>query len=107
MTEKARRMYFGSYAAADACLFRQQMVSTMTRFLEIELEVGLTFARAATQSTVTVDVVHNRKLARKAYDTVSRSLGQADLMDCRSKKVVNRLQRLKVALFRLGDPPPE
>ena len=42
------------------------MVTAMFRFLEIELEVGLTFAKAAENAPSTEDLLHNRKLARRA-----------------------------------------
>lgn len=77
----------------------------MFRFLEIELEVGITFAKAAENAASTEDLLHNRKLARRAYDSVLRHTSRANSTGLETKRITTRLRKLRLALFRLGDLP--
>lgn len=83
--------------------FQQQMDAAMSRFLVVELEVGLTFAKAAINAHWTQELLHNRKLARKAYDTATRLMNQAKLTEAEAKGLDSGLQSLKLALSQLGD----
>jgi len=88
----------------DLSLFRQQMDSAMARFLVIEVEVGIGFARAAHHALWTRDLLHNRELARKAYDTALQRMDHVRLAEREAKRLMKDLQKLRLALYQLGDP---
>jgi hypothetical protein len=75
----------------------------MSRFLDIELDVGRTFAWAAMNSRWTGDVLHNRRLARKAYNTTARLISHPKLTDTDAKKLAKKMELLKLTLIQLGD----
>jgi hypothetical protein len=89
---------------ADLSVFRLQMNAAMSRFLEIELKIGQTFADAAINSRWTQELLHNRRLARRAYDTTVRLRDHANLAKADARRVDSELQRLKWKLSQLGDP---
>ena len=88
---------------ADLASFRQQMDAAMSKFLEIELKVGQTFAKAAINAQWTRELLHNRRLARRAYVTTTRLMGSAKLTEANARKVARELQILRLLLSQLGD----
>ena len=84
--------------------FKGQMNAAMSRFLEIELEIGQTFADAAIHARWTQELLHNRRLARRAYDTTIRLMRHANLAKADARKVAIKLHRLRQKLSQLGDP---
>lgn len=82
----------------------EQVDTALSRLLVIEAEIGLTFAQAATSADSTGECLHNRRLARQAYDNALRWVHNARLDDEDVKALRWRLQLLKAELCRLGDP---
>jgi hypothetical protein len=82
----------------------QEIDTALSRLLFIEAEVGLTFAHAAISADSTGECLHNRKLARRAYDNAGKWLARAKLADGDTNALCNRLQTLRRELRRLGDP---
>lgn len=91
------------FVAVGRVPFRREMNAAMSRFLQIELQVGQTFAKAAINARWTRESLHNRRLARKAYDTTKR-LMDAKLTKAKSRKISKQLEILKLMLSQLGDP---
>ena len=83
--------------------FRQEMDAAMSKFLEIEVEVGQTFAKAAANAQWTHELLHNRRLARRAYDTTTRLMTSAKLTEVNARKIARELQILRLMLSQLGD----
>jgi hypothetical protein len=81
----------------------EQMNAAMSRYLFIQLEVGLTFAQAATQASWTEDVLHNRRLARRSYDRTKKLLQHVPLTGPEAHHLLQQLRSLESALRRLGD----
>jgi hypothetical protein len=94
----------GQLTSTDLFQFRRQMDVAMSRFLEIELEIGRTFAEAAIQAPWTAEALHNRRLARRAYDTTIRLMHRAKFEKAGVRKFSRDLERLKCLLSQLGDP---
>ena len=104
--DKTRLSHSGErWPGIDLSGLRMQMYTAMFRFLKIELGVGLTFARAAQHALWTSDLLHNRRLARKAYDAVVRRIEKVRFSKDEAKEIASRLQQLRLALLQLGDPP--
>ena len=88
----------------DSIATWQQVDTALSRLLVIEAEIGLTFAQAAISSNSTGECLHNRRLARQAYDNAERWMLRARLDDKETKALCSKLQLLKTELCRLGDP---
>jgi hypothetical protein len=88
----------------DLDVVRKQIRGVMSRFVVVELEVGFAFARAAADARETRDILHNRNIARKAYDMAGKMMVRGHITEvdlCALK--VQRL-RLLSELRKLGDP---
>jgi hypothetical protein len=88
----------------DSAPLRQQLDAAMTRYLVIELEVGLAFAQAAANAEHTKDLLHNRQIARRAYDSACMLMRRAYFHNIELHYLQNTLQKLRLALRGLGDP---
>ncbi len=74
------------------------------RFLRTELELGLTFASIALQKNGSAEKKQRNWVnARKAYDTVIRSLENSTLTSDEAQGLESRLSNLKAHLVTLGD----
>lgn len=82
----------------------EQVDTALSRLLVIEAEIGLTFAQAATSANSTGECLHNRRLARQAYDNAGRWMRRARLDDEDAKALGGKLRLLRDELCRLGDP---
>jgi len=94
----------GDTPAMDALRFRHEMDAAMSRFLAVEVEVGHAFAKAATDARWTREVLHNRRLARRAYDTATRLMRQVRFAEGEAQTLARRLENLRLSLSKLGDP---
>jgi len=91
-------------ARSDSLRLWNEMDAAMSRFLVVEAGVGRAFAKAAIDARETREALHNRQLARKAYDTIVRLMSQVRLTKADAKTLHRGLQHLKQVLSQLGDP---
>jgi hypothetical protein len=82
----------------------QQVDAARYRFIGVETDLGLTFARAAIGAHSTDECLHDRQLARKAYDTAAKIMTTSVLAGRQAATLRRKLQLLKDLLGRLGDP---
>jgi hypothetical protein len=85
----------------------RQLEDAMLSFLSVELEVGLMFARAARGTEDVGELLHNRRLARKAYDTFEKMIQQnrqVRMTNAVEHDLRNRQRALWNALKTLGEP---
>jgi hypothetical protein len=85
-----------------------KLEAAMWAFLSMELDVGLMFARAATGTADVGEVLRNRRLARKAYDTFDRMIERIPGKSTDGDGLKVRQATLLQALRDLGEPdlPP-
>jgi hypothetical protein len=88
----------------DAVAIWQQVDTAIERFLVLETDIGMTFAEAARHALCTEECLRNRRLARRAYETAQRWTRRVRFSGEAEKTYCRKLQRLKEALNRLGDP---
>lgn len=81
-----------------------QVDTAIQQFLVIEVTIGMTFARAGMNALTTGECLRSRQLARRAYDTGSRWVERARFTAEGIKTYRRKLQELRFALNRLGDP---
>jgi hypothetical protein len=82
----------------------QQVDSALCRLLILETDIGMNFARVATFADSTGESLHNRRLARRAYDTAEKWMARARLTSEEKKILSVRMKSLREALRGLGDP---
>jgi hypothetical protein len=90
----------------SAVEWRRQLNAAMSRFVAIELEVGLTFAQAVSHASWTRDCLRYRRLARRAYDNANRWVERTRLTRAQFEQLSKKLITLQLALGHLGDPAP-
>jgi hypothetical protein len=78
--------------------------AALVGFLLVELDLGMTFARAAMDATGSRERLRNRRLARSTYDTVVRLGERAKPTGPDTAKLAAKTSELKSALRGLGDP---
>ncbi|HYK37593.1 hypothetical protein [Alloacidobacterium sp.] len=88
----------------DSIATWQQVDTALSRLLVIEAEIGLTFTQAANAANSTGECLHNRRLARQAYDNARNWMRRARLDDTDAKALCSKLELLGNELCRLGDP---
>jgi len=88
----------------NAAAVWQELDTALGRLAVIETEVGMTFALAAIHAESTQDCLHNRKLARRAYDTAQRWMDRGKLDERELKLLHSKLRMLGSVLRQLGDP---
>src|SRR5215475_13086499 len=88
----------------DSARVWQQVDTAIQEFLVLEVSVGMTFADSATRAHSTKEGLHNRKMARRAYDTGMRWRTRARFTQQDTKVYDRKLRELRLALNRLGDP---
>jgi hypothetical protein len=88
----------------DSATVWQQVDTAIQQFLILEVRVGMTFAETATRAQSTDECLHNRQLARRAYDTGVRWRARARFTQEDTRVYGRKLQELRLALNRLGDP---
>jgi hypothetical protein len=89
---------------ADSAAISQHLSTVMSRFLAVELEVGFMFAQAATESRETRTLLHNRMIARKAYDMAGKMMNRAHITKMELRMLRTRREKLRSVLCGLGDP---
>ncbi len=72
-------------------------------FISIDLDIALTFAQIALQTREREKAIRNQHNARKAYDTVLRYVGTANLSRFEQENLTRKLALLKTALRSLGE----
>ncbi len=72
-------------------------------FIMTDLDVAITFAKIARESTDQEKVIRNRQNARKGYDAVVHFLSTASLTPMGQKTIKEKLEWLKSALSSLGE----
>ena len=82
----------------------QQVNAARCRFIGVETDLGLTFARSAMGADSTEECLHNRRLARLAYDTATKMMTTTALADRQAATLRRKTKLLKALLGRLGDP---
>jgi hypothetical protein len=82
----------------------QQVDSALCRLLFLETDIGMNFAHVAVSADSTREGLHNRQLARRAYDNAERWMSRATLTRGEKKMLCGRMQCLREALRGLGDP---
>lgn len=82
----------------------QQIDTAVCRLMFLEAAVGMTFAEAAINAYSTDECLHNRKMARRAYDTAQTWMHRGRLTDVETKDLRAKLLCLGEILRRLGDP---
>lgn len=87
----------------DAATIRREIEAALLRFLLLELDLGMTFAKAAEDATETRERLHSRMLARRTYETVVRLGGKVQPTEKRAE-LEAKMARLISALRGLGDP---
>ena len=88
----------------DPVIVWQQLEQAMVTFLRIESETGLVFARAASATTEIPDLLHHRRLARKAFDTFQRLAGEMGALNPALHAWDGKRTALQSALKKLGEP---
>jgi hypothetical protein len=88
----------------DAAAVWQELDAAIGRLAVIETEVGMTFALAALHAESTQECLHNRQLARTAYDTAQKWMNRTKFKGDEEKVLCSKLLILGSALRRLGDP---
>jgi hypothetical protein len=88
----------------DLATVWQQIDSAIQQFLVVEVDIGMTFAEAAMSASSTSERLHNRQLARRAYDTGLRWMIRARFTRQDTKTYHRRLRQLRLVLNQLGDP---
>jgi hypothetical protein len=76
---------------------------TGTQFLKVDVATGLTFAKAALDSSDAEKKRRNQKSARKAYDTIVRMLNKITPSDADAQQLNDSLHQLKKNLIQLGE----
>ena len=71
-------------------------------FIKTDLDIAITFAQIAQESTDENKAARNLRNARKAYDAVLHFLSTAALTP-RDRKITEKLAWLKSALMALGE----
>jgi hypothetical protein len=89
---------------AKASLIQQQMKREIEHFVDMELDIGMTFAEAARYAESTHELLRNRRIARQAFDVANGRLKQLSGSLKTIKRIATRLGLLRVALVQLGDP---
>jgi hypothetical protein len=88
----------------DSATVWQQVDSAIQHFLILEVDIGMTFAEAATHASSTQERLHNRRLARKAYDSSAKWFARARFTEPDARTHNLKLRELRLALNKLGDP---
>jgi hypothetical protein len=88
----------------DSVAVWHQVDAAISTLVMTEANVGLTFAQAAAYAVSTRECLHNRKLARRAYENAQRWLLRVRQGNGDDEAVQNKLQLLEEMLRRLGDP---
>jgi hypothetical protein len=88
----------------DSAIVWQQVDTAVQQFLIVELDLGMTFVRAAADADNTQERLHNRRLARKVYDNGLRWVVRARFNQEETKTYYEKLRLLRLALNKLGDP---
>jgi hypothetical protein len=88
----------------DPTAIWQQTNAALSKFLSLELDIGLAFAQAADKAASTRDLLRSRRSARKAYDTACSMMRKTKLTESDARRLAQRLEQLRLALRRLGDP---
>ena len=88
----------------DSATVWQQVDTAIQQFLIVELDLGMTFARAAAAADNTEERLHSRRLARKVYDLGLRWVSRARFNGEDTKTYYERLRQLRIAINKLGDP---
>jgi hypothetical protein len=88
----------------DPAIVWQQLEEAMVTFLRVELETGLVFARAATTIDDVPDLLHNRRLARKSFDTFQILAGKLGTQNPVLHALDGKRMALHNALKKLGEP---
>lgn len=76
---------------------------TCTDFLKAEVETAATFTKIARTAQNPAEQQRNRRVARQAYDTVTRLIGRVNLTGADLQILETRLARLKSGLRQLGE----
>lgn len=82
----------------------QQLNAAMSSFVRVELEVGLAFAQAAADADCVDELLHNRYLARKAYNESEKLMHHVCPKRLELRELQKRRSQLQSALRKLGDP---
>jgi hypothetical protein len=82
----------------------QQLGAAMSRFITVELEVGLAFAQAAADAQETREILRNRGIARRAYDMARKMMNRAHMTELEFRALKDRQLHLRSKLCTLGDP---
>ncbi len=72
-------------------------------FIRVDLDTALTFTRIALATTDPQKQQRTTRTARKAYDTILRSLTRVRLRPNDATAIETKLQRLREDLIRLGE----
>jgi hypothetical protein len=88
----------------EAATVWQEIDAAIGKLASIEAEVGLTFAFAAIHAESTQECLHNRQLARQAYDNAQEWTNRTKFKNGEEKILECRLRLLGSALRQLGDP---
>jgi hypothetical protein len=87
-------------------MWHEELHAAMSRFLTVELEVGLGFAQAAAEARWTEELLRNRRIARRAYELARQMIGRTYLSRPEMARLEKKLRELRAALLKLGDPFP-
>jgi hypothetical protein len=81
-----------------------QVNAAIYRFLIVEADVGLTFAKSAITADSTEQCLHDRGVAREAYETAATMIKRTALTGREAKILRRKMLLLNGFLDRLGDP---
>jgi hypothetical protein len=75
----------------------------MVEFNKIDLDLAITFVKAAQESEKKETIARNQRNARKVYDAVAYYLSTASLSKVERENITAKLEWLKAALLSLGE----
>lgn len=82
----------------------QEVDTAVCRFLDLEVDIGLTFAKAAIYAGCTEECLHYRGIARQSYDVARNGIRCFRFQEGERKSLDRKLQCLRSALRQSGDP---
>jgi hypothetical protein len=91
------------HPSAESKRLREQLKSTQIAFLLTDLQIGITFAKMAMESSKEEIRTKTTRKARRAYDIVLRFLSTVGLKQAEEKEIGEELASLKLVLQSLGE----
>jgi hypothetical protein len=83
----------------DLELTRQQTEATRLQFIEVEFDLANTFLSIARETGLDQEKTRrNYQYARLAYETITRLMADADLLQDKRSELESRLQKIDTAL---------